>query len=337
MARETGKRPTLAVSAIPRPGLAPWTFTLYAVVLTMAQPSDAHSDEGGVAFWLSGQYAALAAVPVQPGWSMSTMLYYDSGSVNASVTTARGDLVTAGLDSRTLELFFAPTYAPRATVLGGQLALSLSVGFGGNWTATNQSVSASGIELNLSDTVWGLTDVSPTASLAWTSGVNNWMVYLTGNIPAGAYDSNRLSNLGIGHAAVDAGVGYTYFNSKTGVGASAVIGFTYNFENYSTDYRNGIDSHLDWSVSKFVSPAWQIGIAGYVYYQLTGDSGSGDKFGPFKSRVAGIGPQVSYQFTVAGQQWTAALRGYYEFWAQNRLEGYTLFATLNIPLGGGKQ
>jgi len=36
---------------------------------------------------------------------------------------------------------------------------------------------------------------------------------------------------------------------------------------------------------------------------------------------------------VGGEQWYANLRGYAEFWAQNRFEGYAVFATLNIPLG----
>jgi hypothetical protein len=73
-----------------------------------------------------------------------------------------------------------------------------------------------------------------------------------------------------------------------------------------------------------------------LLYQLTGDSGCGDNCGPCKSRVASVGPQVTYNFTVAGQEWSANLRGYYEFWAQNRLEDYAIFATLSIPLGGGK-
>jgi hypothetical protein len=38
------------------------------------------------------------------------------------------------------------------------------------------------------------------------------MMYVTGDVPVGAYDSTRLSNLGIGHAAIDAGGGYTYGN-----------------------------------------------------------------------------------------------------------------------------
>jgi hypothetical protein len=92
---------------------------------------------------------------------------------------------------------------------------------------------------------------------------------------------------------------------------------------------------LDWAASQFLSANWQVGVAGYVYYQLTGDSGSGAKLGPFKSRVASIGPQVGYLFKIGGLPAYANLRGYWEFWAQNRLEGYAIFATLSIPLGGG--
>jgi hypothetical protein len=163
------------------------------------------------------------------------------------------------------------------------------------------------------------------------------MVYLMGNIPVGSYDSQRLANIGIGHAALDAGGSYTYYNTTTGLSLSAAVGFTYNFENYSTDYQNGIDSHLGWSVMQSLSATWRVGVAGYIYYQLTGDRGSGNQCGPCKSRVASIGPQVSYTFTVAGQAWSADLRGYYEFWAQNRFEGYTVVATLSIPLGDAKK
>ena len=55
--------------------------------------------------------------------------------------------------------------------------------------------------------------------------------------------------------------------------------------NTSTNYQSGVDSHLDWAVSQFLSQSWQVGVVGYVYYQLTADSGSGDHVGSFKSRV----------------------------------------------------
>src|SRR6476620_4171239 len=55
-----------------------------------------------------------------------------------------------------------------------------------------------------------------------------------------------LSNIGIGHGAIDAGGGYTYFNPQTGHELSGVLGFTYNFINTSTQYQNGVDLHFDW-------------------------------------------------------------------------------------------
>jgi hypothetical protein len=163
------------------------------------------------------------------------------------------------------------------------------------------------------------------------------MAYVTGDLAVGSYSSTRLSNIGLGHTTFDMGGAYTYLNNASGFETSATLGFTYNGMNTSTNYQSGVDSHLDWAVSQFMSQNWQVGVVGYVYYQLTGDSGSGDHVGSFKSRVAAIGPEVGYPFIVGGQQWYANLRGYWEFWAQNRLEGYAVFATLSIPLGGGRK
>ncbi len=52
--------------------------------------------------------------------------------------------------------------------------------------------------------------------MAWNLGVNNLMAYVTGDIPVGSTDPDRLSNIGIGHAAIDVGGGYTYLNTQTG-------------------------------------------------------------------------------------------------------------------------
>ena len=85
--------------------------------------------------------------------------------------------------------------------------------------------------------MWGFGDVFPIATLRWNAGVNNYMTYITGDIPVGAYDSARLSNIGIGHGTIDAGGGYTYFNPQTGHEFSGMLGFTYNFENSRPNTR----------------------------------------------------------------------------------------------------
>src|SRR5947208_10350399 len=99
---------------------------------------------------------------------------------------------------------------------------------------------------------------------------------------------------GIGHGAVDSGMGYTYFNPKTGQEFSGVLGFTYNTTNRSTRYQNGVDMHFDWGASQFLTKQFQIGLVGYVYDEIGCDSGSGDRVGCFQSRVISIGPQVGF-------------------------------------------
>ena len=55
--------------------------------------------------------------------------------------------------------------------------------------------------------------------------------------------------------------------------------------------------------------------------------------GGFRSRVASVGGEVGYVFQMGKQTGYLNLRGYSEFWAENRLQGYALFATVNLPFG----
>ena len=311
---------------------------LLTLGLTLLPCPSTHADEGGVAFWLSGSYSSFDAVPQAPGWYMPTQVYYYNGSASATKSFERGNSLSAGLSSQAALIFFTPTWVPDEKWFGGQPSFALT--FGGGWNSTSADVSASLVRLGtktfgVSDTDSGGTDLYPQAQIAWTSGYNNWMTYVTGDLPVGSYSSQRLSNIGLGHTAIDVGGAYTYFNTKGGFEASAILGFTYNGMNTRTNYQSGVDSHLDFDISQFLSDNWQVGVVGYVYYQLTGDSGSGDLVGSFKSRIAAVGPEVGYAFTAAGLQWYANLRGYKEFWAENRIEGYAVYATLSIPLGGG--
>jgi hypothetical protein len=67
-----------------------------------------------------------------------------------------------------------------------------------------------------------------------------------------------------------------------------------------------------------------------VYNQLTGDSGSGDRVGPFESRVVGVGPQIGYILPLGTYQGYVNLKGYGEFDAHDRPHGYNAWLTLSI-------
>ncbi len=153
------------------------------------------------------------------------------------------------------------------------------------------------------------------------------MTYVTGDIPVGAYDPSRLSNIGIGHWVVDGGLGYTYFNPQTGHEFTAVAGLSYNFINPYTQYQNGLDFHLDWGASQFLTKQFQVGLVGYLYDQVSCDSGSGDRVGCFELRVASVGAQLGYIIPMGAVQGYVNLKGYKEFAAENRPEGWNVWLT----------
>ena len=95
-----------------------------------------------------------------------------------------------------------------------------------------------------------------------------------GDIPVGDYNSARLANLGLGHGAIDGGLGYTYLNPANRLEFSAVVGMTYNFINPSTQYQNGLDAHLDTGASYFLTKQLNVGLVGYYFQQITGDHGA---------------------------------------------------------------
>jgi hypothetical protein len=119
-------------------------------------------------------------------------------------------------------------------------------------------------------------------------------------------------------------------NEQAGFEWSAVLGLTYNFANPYTQYQSGIDAHLDWAISPYLTDTAHIGVAGYFYHQLTGDSGLGATLGEFRSRVAGIGPQIGFFFPLGDREGYLNLRAYYEFAAQHRLAGWNMFVTFSI-------
>jgi len=318
-----------------------------AVVVALAVPEVSLADEGGVSFWVPGFFGSLAATPQQPGFALATIYYHTSVSAGGAVAFARqvapGRITTnlvgtvnARLDADANLGITIPSYTFATPVLGGQAAIALLVPVGHTSASVDATLTGALGPIGFtssagrSDAISGFGDLVPQASLRWNFGVHNVMTYITGNIPVGAYDPQRFANLGIGHGAIDGGVGYTYLNPQSGHEFSAVAGFTYNFKNPDTDYQNGVDFHLDWGASQFLSKQLFIGLVGYAYQQVTGDSGAGDRVGDFKSRVFGVGPQLGYIFPVGDHQGYLNLKGYKEFGAENRPEGWNVWLTFAI-------
>jgi hypothetical protein len=311
-------------------------------------PSISLADEGGVSFWVPGFFGSLAATPQQPGWAVANIFYNTNVSGSGALALARefeiknipvnlqGQInanlhANAGLD------FVAPTYVFATPVLGGQASVSILEAYGLSSASLNGTVSGTvnGIPFgprfdSISSSTWGFSDFIPQFALRWNSGVNNYMTYVTGDVPIGTYNSSSLSNIGIGHGAIDAGAGYTYFNPQTGHEFSGVLGVTYNMINPSTQYQNGVDVHFDWAASQFLSKQVMVGLVGYAYKDVGCDSGAGDHVGCFQSQVLGVGPQIGFLFPIAGMQGYVNMKAYGEFDGSDRPSGWNAWLTLSI-------
>ena len=327
------------------------TLAAISFAIVALAPGLAVADEGGVSFWIPGFFGSLAATPQQPGWSSAVTYYHTSVAAGGDVALAReiqiGQIpanlnatLNANVNANVNLGFMTASYVFATPVLGAQASFSLLGAYGANSTSLAGSLTGTlttpggAVPFSrfdsISSSIVAFGDLIPQFALRWNAGGNNYMTYITGDIPVGAYDSMRLANLGIGHGAIDAGGGYTYFNPQTGHEFSGVLGFTYNFMNNATQYQNGVDMHFDWGASQFVSKQVQVGLVGYLYKQISCDGGSGDRVGCFESQVAGIGPQIGFLFPVGNMQGYINIKGYKEFAAENRPSGWNAWLTFAI-------
>src|SRR5687768_328730 len=99
-----------------------------------------------------------------------------------------------------------------------------------------------------------------------------------------------------------------------------------SIENTETDYKSGHEFHFEWAVGFECTPGLVLGVVGYDYRQLTGNSGAGARLGPFEGSVDAIGPGLSYTTAIGQTPFVFNLRHYREFNVENRWEGNSTLA-----------
>ncbi len=303
-----------------------------AIGLSIFEADASLADESGASSWLPGQFASFAAVPGDPGFALETIYYHRYANAGATRRFRIGGSIAAGVAVTEDYVYLTPSYTFADPVLHGQLFVGATFAPGRAGTSvwgTLTGPQGNSLSASRSDTMTGIGDIYPLVALKWTVGPHNFMAYTMPTVPAGAYDPNRLAGLGIGHWAVDAGLGYTFL-SESGIEFSVTAGLTYNFMNPSTQYQSGTDGHIDWGISYSPTEAVYFGGAGYLYQQVGDDSGLGATLGAFQSRVAGAGPQVGYGFAIGNVQVDLNVRGYAEFAAENRPEGWNVWFTVGL-------
>src|SRR6516164_11541569 len=202
-----------------------WVLAAFVALTAVAfTATTALADEDGFSFWIPGLFGSLAAAPQQPGWALTSILYNTNVSASGNAAVAReitigrfnpkiNISVNANVHANFTLGLVAPTYVFATPFLGGQASAALFFGYANNDTSLSASATASTDRLPfsitrsvaLSQDTAGFTDLIPLFTDRWNAGVNNYMVYITGDIPVGLYSTSNLANIGLGHGAIDGG------------------------------------------------------------------------------------------------------------------------------------
>ena len=244
--------------------------------------------------------------------------------------------LNANLNAQADLLLLVPTYTFATPLLGGQFAVSMMSVFGRNSVGVDGTLTlAAGsiIENRMGSIANSLTafgDLYPTATLKWHDGTNNWMTYMTGDIPVGAYDPNRLAKLGSVTAPSMAAAVTPISIQRQATNSPGVAGFTLQLKNQDTQYQNGIDFHFDWGASRLSQSRSSSASSGMPINRSLTIPDKTLRSGGMRSRVLGVGPQIGYLFPIGNKQGYLNLKGYGEFDAANRPSGWNTWLTFSI-------
>ena len=211
-------------------------------------------------------------------------------------------------------------YVPNAKILDGEIGLSVTAPAGYvNYDASVLGPRGNIVTAQTNGTGYG--DMVLRVQLGWTSGDFSQTVHLMYVAPTGRYQTGFYPIAGLFRPSVDLGWAFTWFDKDTKLQFNAALGFMASVENYATQYQTGDEAHLEWAIGYKFDNGLEIGIVGYEYRQLTGDSGPGALLGPFEGSVDAIGGGSTYSTKIGETPVTISVRDYEEYYRQHRFEG----------------
>ena len=301
--------------------------------LCLDQPAAAA--EYGLGDYLLGLTVPMSGYTPPPGVYFTDTFYLYEGSAPGNLNFPIGRITGAGLTYNFVVDIATVAWFTDVKVLGATLGFAATVPFGSDRnTASVSFIGPLGANRTIgrTESVDALGDSAFSAILGWERGEHHWNLTLTGFAPTGFYSSTSLAILGLNRPAIDVKGGYTFLSLQTGTEVSAALGMTFNAINTATEYQSGDELHFEWALNQHFPIGLAAGVGGYYYQQVTGDGGSGDKIGPFRGRVAAVGPLLSYTFKSGTQEVTLSSRWFHEFDVQHRVQGDSIFASLSFPL-----
>ena len=312
---------------------------LLTLSLSLAPASPVEAAEFGTGIYMLGYQSAMAGYLPDPGFYLRNDLYVYQGNATIIPFSKR---VEVDLRSRLITDMIGGTYVTPLEIFGAHYAVGMI------WSSATNSFlkgklvvdtrfpllnrlltrSEAGEYTGVSDLV-----ITP-INLGWHLGQFHIMAFGNVYAPVGSYNPNRRLNTGLNRVAVEPNVAVTWLRpgTKYPQEASISMGWTANFQNPATQYTTGQEFHLEYYLGQHLPKGFALGLAGYIYNQMTADTGSGASLGAFHGQTIALGPCLSFNTQISGHAIGLNARYYNELKVVNRFDGQAFFLTLSLDL-----
>ena len=257
-------------------------FLFVFIFLSFVGVNKIYATEGGGGAYPNGAEDFMSGAVPPPGtYFLNYLTYYSANKFR----DGNGDSVVPNFDLKVTANVFRFLHVTKTQILGGYWGFHVFV------PVVNVDVTlpvGSQSKTGIGDII-----VDPFI-LSWHS--KNWH-FATGldiYIPTGAFDKNRLANVGRNYWTFEPIFAFTYL-SDNGFEVSSKFMYDFNTKNTDTNYRSGQEFHFDYTVAKKFDNI-SLGVGGYYYKQITDDKLNGQKVAPDgnKGQAFAIGPQLKY-------------------------------------------
>jgi hypothetical protein len=296
------------------------------VAVALLAPLCAMAVEGGSSNYTPGSYGDFGlALPPDPGLHVRNDLSYYRAHEGRSV---RQDRVTEASDLELVTELPTLVYVPRRELLGARFAAGVGLPVVGGEISSEGELGRTqrGRYTGIGD-LWLLP-----GSLYWTVHDLNVAWHEEIIVPTAPYDVNRELNGGLNYWSVDTNLAVTYLYEATGSEVSVNGGHIVNTENPATRYRSGQELHLDYMLNQYIGEEFAIGADGFLYRQITGDSGAGAVLGSFEAEAAGVGPALAWTPKIWGKSVDLSVKWLNEFHSMRRFGGNHVIVSLAVDL-----
>lgn len=311
------------------------------LIISLLPISPAVAAEFGTGIYMLGYQSSLAGYMPDPGFYLRNDFYAYQGNARIMPFSGR---VEVDLRSRLITDLVAGSYVTPLKIFGANYALGViwssvtnsslkgTLSFDTRFPNLNRFLdqrfggSESGSYTGVSDLV-----ITP-VSLGWHLGDFHIMAFGNWYAPVGSYNAERRLNTGLNRWALEPNVAVTWLHPKYGQEVSISMGYTVNVKNPATQYTTGQELHLEYYLGQHLPLGFAVGLTGYIYNQMTADTGTGATLGAFHGQTIALGPCLSYNGKIGKHAIGVNARYYNELKVHNRFDGQACYLTLSLGL-----